>query len=78
MDFIPIKHIKYIRSISRDTQSFEYLVSQHLRMSGVYWGLCSLSILGQHLEVEAGENREEVVEGIEEWIHTCYDDEVGG
>lgn len=78
MDFIPLKHIKYIRSISRDTQSFEYLVSQHLRMSGCYWGLCSLAILGQELEVEAGERREEVVEGLEEWINSCYDPEVGG
>jgi len=36
--FLENEHISYVQKISKDTSSFEFAVTQHLRMSGVYWG----------------------------------------
>ena len=70
--FILEKHVEYIRKISADTDSFEALVTQHLRMSGVYWGLTSLVLLGVDLKKEA------FSDGMMEWIFSCYDPDTGG
>jgi geranylgeranyl transferase type-2 subunit beta len=72
IEFLRDKHINYIRKVSSDVSSFEYLVSQHLRMSGVYWGLTSLVLLGLDLKQEV------FPENIVEWIFTCYDPVSGG
>ncbi len=66
------KHVAYIRKISADTESFEYLVSQHLRMSGVYWGLTSLTLRGVEIKNEPFSN------GMVDWIMSCYDPDCGG
>ena len=66
------KHIAYIRKVSADTSSFEYLYTQHLRMSGVYWGLCATSLLGYDLKAEAS------YDGMIEWILRCQDPVTGG
>eukprot|EP01040_Poterioochromonas_malhamensis_P024791 gene24791-30762_t len=66
------KHVDYIRKVSADTESFEYLVSQHLRMSGVYWGLTALALLGVDLHSES------VSSSILEWIFSCFDEASGG
>lgn len=72
MEFYREKHVEYVRKISADTESFEYLVSQHLRMSGVYWGLTALTILGEDIKKEA------FSETMVAWIMSCYDDQSGG
>lgn len=66
------KHLAYIRKISADTSSFEYLYTQHLRMSGVYWGLCATSLLGIDLKTEASYT------GMIQWILSCQDPVTGG
>lgn len=71
-EFYREKHVEYIRKISSDTQSFEYLVTQHLRMSGVYWGLTALALLVVDLKAESFSDQ------VLEWIFTCYDPESGG
>jgi len=70
--FVHSKHCDYIRKISVDTESFEYLVSQHLRMSGVYWGLTALVLLGVDIEAESFSL------GMIDWIMSCFDEESGG
>jgi len=72
MKFIRDKHADYIRKVSADTESFEYLVSQHLRMSGVYWGLTAMYLLGINIKEEPSS------EGMVEWILSCFDAESGG
>ncbi|RYH32073.1 hypothetical protein EON65_01275 [archaeon] len=72
MKFIREKHITYVRQVSSDTESFEYLVSQHLRMSGVYWGLTAMYLLGVNLKEEPSSV------GMVDWILTCFDAESGG
>lgn len=72
MEFLHSKHTEYIRKVSADTESFEYLVSQHLRMSGVYWGLTALTLLGVDLHGEV------VSGGMIDWIFSCFDEVSGG
>lgn len=52
LKFLEEAHVAYIRKVSSDTSSFEFAVTQHLRMSGVYWGLTAMALLGRDLSVE--------------------------
>lgn len=63
--FLLEKHISYIKKVSSDTTSFEFVVSQHLRMSGVYWGLCAISLLG--VDVYKDMNGAEIID----WVMSC-------
>jgi geranylgeranyl transferase type-2 subunit beta len=72
MSFLRQKHVEYIRKVSSDTESFEYLVSQHLRMSGVYWGLTAIVLLGVDI------NQESFSDGMIDWIMGCFDEKSGG
>jgi geranylgeranyl transferase type-2 subunit beta len=72
LEFFREKHVAYIRKISADTESFEYLVSQHLRMSGVYWGLTSLALLGVDVK------QEPVSDKMIDWVMSCFDPTTGG
>lgn len=39
------KHISYIESLDTHKDSLDYWLSEHLRLSGVYWGLTALHLL---------------------------------
>ena len=39
-------HQKYIHELGEKTESYEYQVTEHLRMSGIYWGFTAMSLLG--------------------------------
>lgn len=65
------KHIQYIKKVASDTESFEFVVSQHLRMSGVYWGLTALSVLG--IDIIDEMNTDSIVN----WVMSCQDDNGG-
>jgi len=46
--FVRDKHVDYILSLEkRDKDSFESFVTEHLRMSGLYWGITALDVLKQ-------------------------------
>ena len=70
--FCTNKHLGYIRNLSADTESFEYVVTQHLRMSGVYWGLTATALLGNDLKSEPS------YAGMVDWIMSCQDKTTGG
>jgi prenyltransferase beta subunit len=38
-DFFEELHATYCGSLASKTDSFEYVATEHLRMSGIYWGL---------------------------------------
>ena len=38
-------HKQYIRELGEKTDSYEYQVTEHLRMSGIYWGFTAMSLL---------------------------------
>ena len=69
--FLAEVHLKYIKNISTDTTSFEYAVSQHLRMSGVYWGMTAMALLGSDLAADM--QSEEIVD----WVQRCQHDSGG-
>jgi geranylgeranyl transferase type-2 subunit beta len=69
--FLLEKHAAYIKTISNDKASFEFTVSQHFRMSGVYWGLTALRLCGKNLADEID------VDEISSWVMECQHDSGG-
>ena len=46
MNFLKDKHVEYIMKLGEEEKdSFEFYVTEHLRMSGIYWALTSLHLL---------------------------------
>ncbi|KAK9312521.1 terpenoid cyclases/protein prenyltransferase alpha-alpha toroid [Lipomyces starkeyi] len=45
-EFMREKHISYIQSLDNKQDELEYWLSEHLRMSGIYWGLTALDLMG--------------------------------
>jgi prenyltransferase beta subunit len=44
------KHIDYILSWTKNKTDYEYVVSEHLRMNGVYWCVTAMHIMrAEHL-----------------------------
>ena len=43
--FVPTAHRKYIKRVSEDSEAYEYAVSEHLRMSGIYWAAAALDLI---------------------------------
>ncbi|KAI8324440.1 terpenoid cyclases/Protein prenyltransferase [Martensiomyces pterosporus] len=41
------KHIEYIKSLDKKQDELEYWMTEHLRVSGIYWGLVALQLLGR-------------------------------
>ena len=71
-NFYAEKHAAYVTKIANDTSSFEFVVSQHFRMSGVYWGLTALSVLGIDIKKEMD------MVPLLEWLMNCQDPISGG
>lgn len=45
--FAPAAHAAYVEKVATDTGSPEYALTEYMRLSGVYWGLTTLRLLGQ-------------------------------
>eukprot|EP00815_Leptocylindrus_aporus_P009770 CAMPEP_0116062024 /NCGR_PEP_ID=MMETSP0322-20121206/7461_1 /TAXON_ID=163516 /ORGANISM="Leptocylindrus danicus var. apora, Strain B651" /LENGTH=347 /DNA_ID=CAMNT_0003547149 /DNA_START=35 /DNA_END=1078 /DNA_ORIENTATION=- len=83
--FYHARHVSYITSLASKLDaknSYEGSVTEHLRMSGVYWSLAALSILKSEEEVDEmmGLNKalNETRPSIVDWVFMCYDSNVGG
>lgn len=63
--FLADKHVSYIKRVSEDTESLEYVLTDYMRMSGVYWGLTALALLGRDLWTEMDG------EALVEWVASC-------
>ena len=63
-------HRKYIVDLDGSKNEFEYWVTEHLRMSGVYWALAGLSALSA---VDALPSAP-----LLEFVSSCFDAETGG
>ena len=78
------KHVEYVGQLVRDlsqTTSYEGAVTEHLRMSGMYWSLMTLQLLSPthaaallHTSYDASSNQSD---SLIDWIWTCYDFETG-
>ncbi|CAM9372083.1 unnamed protein product [Ectocarpus sp. 12 AP-2014] len=58
-------HRQYILRISEQTDTFEFCMTEHLRMSGVYWGLMGMALMGRDLRKEMG------AEDLASWVMRC-------
>ena len=56
-------HRKYIRELGTKTDSYEYQVTEHLRLSGVYWGFTAMSLLRAQDEMDPDSIVKWVLEG---------------
>ncbi|OBS77987.1 hypothetical protein A6R68_19622 [Neotoma lepida] len=61
------KHADYIASYGSKKDDYEYCMSEYLRMSGIYWGLTVMDLMGQLDRM----NREEVLVFIKSCQHEC-------
>ena len=39
------RHVAYVESLDSKKESVAYWVTEHLRMSGVYWGLSAMALM---------------------------------
>jgi len=60
------KHSHYLRHLDDDKESLDYMMTEHLRMGGVYWGVSAMALLKQ---LEADDRKSEIVA----WILKCQD-----
>lgn len=67
------RHHHYLKHLEDDKESFDYMMSEHLRMGGVYWGVSALALLRRH--TDDPQRRTEIVD----WILRCRDPKtIGG
>lgn len=45
--FLLEKHSDYLAAYGSKKNDFEYCMTEYLRLSGVYWGLTAMDVLGQ-------------------------------
>lgn len=66
------KHVKYIQSLDSEAskQTYEYWLSEHLRLNGLYWGITALATMNR---IDALP-RDEVIK----FVLQCYDESTGG
>ena len=57
------KHVSYIQSLSKDKLTYEYVATEHLRMSGIYWALCAMDLI-QAMDTMP-------VQEIVDWVISC-------
>eukprot|EP00740_Mantoniella_antarctica_P025618 CAMPEP_0198683586 /NCGR_PEP_ID=MMETSP1468-20131203/10862_1 /TAXON_ID=1461545 /ORGANISM="Mantoniella sp, Strain CCMP1436" /LENGTH=315 /DNA_ID=CAMNT_0044427711 /DNA_START=1 /DNA_END=948 /DNA_ORIENTATION=- len=57
-------HAGFVKRQSEDTDTIEYVLTEHLRMSGVYWGLTGMHLLGRLDDMDG--------DGIVAWVMTCW------
>ncbi|CAE7028634.1 rabggtb [Symbiodinium microadriaticum] len=69
-DLLRDKHNYYLQHLDDDKESLEYMMSEHLRMGGVYWGVSAMALL-RRLD---DERRDSIVE----WILRCRDPKTPG
>ncbi|KAF1984600.1 geranylgerany transferase type II beta subunit [Aulographum hederae CBS 113979] len=41
------QHVQYVRSLDTRKDEYEYWLTEHLRLNGLYWGLTAVHLLGQ-------------------------------
>jgi geranylgeranyl transferase type-2 subunit beta len=70
--FLSSLHVSFIEGLDSPARrdSFEWCATEHLRMSGVYWSLMALELMGS-LHVM---DRQRIID----WVLSCRDEETGG
>ncbi|KAL4219064.1 hypothetical protein ACF0H5_021647 [Mactra antiquata] len=61
------KHADYIAAYGSKKDDYEYIMTEFLRMSGMYWGLTAMDLMSQLERM----NKDEVIEFIQQCQHEC-------
>ncbi len=40
------KHVRFVQTLERQTDTFEYWATEHLKLNAVYWGVTALDLMG--------------------------------
>lgn len=71
MTLLVDRHVQFIKKLEQKRDSsLAYHMTAHLRMNGVYWGLCALEIM------QAGDALDR--DALVEFVLSCYDETAGG
>ena len=74
--FYQDEHVEYIVGLSgRLNGSFEGALTEHLKMSGVYWSLTAMALLLSPKDVD---DRMKLTTDIATWVKSCFDASCGG
>ena len=69
-EFYKEKHVKYMQTYGKENHLYEYGVSEHLRMGGLYWMLTAMELC------DAKELMDK--EGILKFVKSCFHEDTGG
>lgn len=61
------KHAEYIKAYEEKKEDYEYVMTEYLRVSGIYWGLTAMALMNK-LDVM---NQPEVLEFVQSCQHSC-------
>lgn len=62
--FFREKHKKFVEALDKKTDTFEYYVMEHLRMSGVYWAIMAMDLMDGLESLDQ--------QKIVEWVISCW------
>ena len=72
--FYSTLHQQYIVQLSQNTETYEYQMTEHLRLSGIYWGLTAMSLLKSEDQM----NPDKIVEWVMQGYQSLGDGSMGG
>ncbi|XP_037516896.1 geranylgeranyl transferase type-2 subunit beta [Rhipicephalus sanguineus] len=61
------KHKEYLASYGTKKDDYEYCITEHLRMSGIYWGLTAMDLMGSLDSFD----RAEIIEFVKQCQYSC-------
>ncbi|XP_065307947.1 geranylgeranyl transferase type-2 subunit beta isoform X2 [Dermacentor albipictus] len=61
------KHKEYLASYGTKKDDYEYCITEHLRMSGIYWGLTAMDLMGALDSFD----RAEIIEFVKQCQYSC-------
>lgn len=67
--FVRDVHRRYVAALGSERDTIEYCVTEHLRMSGVYWGVMAMELLDAGAEMGK--------DAIIDWVLTCQNPDGG-
>eukprot|EP00043_Microstomoeca_roanoka_P022833 m.257174 g.257174 ORF g.257174 m.257174 type:complete len:329 (-) comp23872_c0_seq1:184-1170(-) len=70
VEFFRQKHIDYIEQWNKSKSEFEYIMSEYLRMSGLYWCITALELLDARDKLDQA--------AVLQFIDECFDPKSGG
>lgn len=70
MQLLKELHIKYVESLDKKQNEYEYWLSEHLRLNGVYWGLTALCLMDSKSTFDQ--------KSVVDFVMSCWDTKTGG